>query len=94
MLPVRSARGINSAGETMLQFRVLPAQQRFSLTHMATADIQFGLVMQLQLAFAGGTAQIPDQLDVPLMGEVAVLLVHLQITRQGSGIAAGNWWPG
>ena len=74
----------------MPQRRVLPTQQGFGLAHMAVPQIELGLVAQEQLAFDHGAAQVANQGDLALVGEVAVRLVDLQVPRQIGRVVPGD----
>ena len=57
---------------------------------MPVPQIELGLVAQVQLAFDHGAAQVANQGDLALVGEVAVRLVDLQMPRQVGRVVPGD----
>ncbi len=79
------------SGRDITELRMSPAQQRLGLTHIALTNIQLGLVMQHQFAILRGFAQITNERDLSLVGQVTSILIDLQATGKERGVLAGNY---
>ena len=87
MVPVSSAIGMNSAGETMVPSRLLPAHQRLEADDVAGGQVEDRLVVHAQLA------TVERAVERGLHGEaVRHPFVH-RLVVDGHAVAAGVLGP-